>query len=42
MASWNGKDEFAFGSITILVVGILGMIYVMTMVKSRNTNSMPE
>ena len=42
MASWNGKDEFAFGSITILVVGVLGMIYVMTMVKSRNAKSMPE
>ena len=34
-SSWTGKDEYAFGSITILVVGLLGMIYVTTMVKSR-------
>ena len=33
--SWTGKDEYAFGSITILAVGILGIIYVLTMVKSR-------
>lgn len=34
-SSWTGKDEYAYGSITILVVGLLGMIYVTTMVKSR-------
>jgi len=34
-SSWNGKDEYAFGAITILLVGILGMLYVATMVKSR-------
>ncbi len=34
-SSWNGADEYAFGSITILAVGALGMLYVATMVKSR-------
>jgi len=34
-SSWNGKDEYAFGAITILLVGIIGMLYVATMVKSR-------
>jgi hypothetical protein len=34
-ATWNGADQHAFGSITILLVGILGMLYVATMVKSR-------
>ena len=34
-SSWTGKDEYAFGAITILLVGILGMLYVATMVKSR-------
>ena len=34
-SSWNGADRYAFGSITILVVGVLGMLYVATMVKSR-------
>ena len=35
-ASWNGADEHAFGAITILIVGLLGMAYVLTMVKSRD------
>ena len=35
-ASWNGADEHAFGAITILIVGFLGMVYVLTMVKSRD------
>jgi len=35
-STWGGKDQFAFGSITILVVGLLGMAYVATMVKSRD------
>jgi hypothetical protein len=35
-STWSGKDQFAFGSITILVVGLLGMAYVATMVKSRD------
>lgn len=35
-ASWNGADEYAFGAITILIVGLLGMAYVLTMVKSRD------
>jgi hypothetical protein len=34
-SSWNGKDQFAFGAITIMIVGALGMAYVATMVKSR-------
>ena len=34
-SSWNGKDEYAFGAITILLVGIIGMLYVATMVKTR-------
>ena len=33
--TWNGADQHAFGSITILFVGILGMLYVAMMVKSR-------
>ena len=33
--SWSGADQYAFGSITILAVGLLGMLYVATMVKSR-------
>jgi len=35
ISSWNGADQHAFGSITILAVGALGMLYVATMVKSR-------
>ena len=34
-STWNGADQHAFGSITILFVGLLGMLYVATMVKSR-------
>ncbi len=34
-STWDGKDQYAFGAITILAVGILGMVYVTTMVKSR-------
>ncbi|RJU89207.1 MAG: DUF454 domain-containing protein [Candidatus Poseidoniales archaeon] len=34
-SSWNGADKYAFGSITILVVGMIGMLYVATMVKTR-------
>ena len=34
-SSWSGADQHAFGSITILVVGALGILYVATMVKSR-------
>lgn len=34
-SSWNGADQHGFGSITILAVGALGMLYVATMVKSR-------
>jgi hypothetical protein len=34
-SSWNGADKYAFGSITILAVGMIGMLYVATMVKTR-------
>lgn len=34
-SSWNGADKYAFGSITILVVGMIGMLYVAAMVKTR-------
>ena len=40
-SSWSGADENAYGAITILVVGILGMAYVLSMVKSRD-KSMSE
>ena len=35
ISSWNGADENAYGAITILLVGLIGMVYVSTMVKSR-------
>ena len=35
LSSWNGADENAYGAITILLVGFIGMVYVLTMVKSR-------
>ena len=35
LSSWNGADNNAYGAITILFVGILGMAYVLSMVKSR-------
>ena len=40
-SSWSGADENAYGAITILVVGLLGMAYVLSMVKSRD-KSMSE
>ncbi len=36
ISSWNGADKYAFGSITIIAVGLMGMAYVLTMVKSRD------
>jgi hypothetical protein len=36
-SSWDGKDNHAFGAITILLVGIIGMLYVATMVKTRKS-----
>ena len=36
MSSWNGADSYAFGSLTIIAVGLLGIAYVLTMVKSRD------
>ena len=36
ISSWNGADQYAFGSITIMAVGLIGMAYVLMMVKSRD------
>ena len=36
MSSWNGADKYAFGSITILAVGLIGIAYVLKMVKTRD------
>ena len=36
MSSWNGADQYALGSLTIIVVGLMGIVYVLTMVKSRD------
>ena len=33
--SWNGKDEYAFGSITILLLGFIGIYYIYTSIKLR-------
>ena len=33
--SWNGKDEYAFGSITILLLGLIGIYYVYRSIKLR-------
>ena len=34
--SWNGADQYAMGSITIISVGLLGMIYVRYFVNTRS------
>jgi hypothetical protein len=34
--SWNGADKYAMGSITILFIGLLGMIYIKYFVNTRN------
>ena len=34
--SWNGADQYAMGSITIIVVGFLGMMYVRYFVTTRS------
>lgn len=34
-STWTGKDSSAYGAITVLFLGLLGIIYVFTMVKSR-------
>ena len=36
MSSWNGADKYAFGSITIIAVGLMGIAYVLKMVKTRD------
>lgn len=37
--TWTGADKYAMGSITILFVGILGILYVWHFVNTRITNS---
>ena len=34
--SWNGADQYAMGSLTIIFVGFLGMIYVRYFVNTRS------
>ena len=34
-STWTGADEFAAGAITILVVGFIGIIYILRWVKNR-------
>ena len=34
-STWTGADEFAAGSITILIVGFIGIIYILRWVKTR-------
>ena len=34
-STWTGADEFAAGSITILIVGLIGIVYVLRWVKTR-------
>ena len=36
--TWSGADEFALGSLTIIGVGILGILYVFFKVNTRDTN----
>ena len=36
ISSWNGAAQYACGSLTIIAVGLMGMAYVLTMVKSRD------
>jgi len=35
-STWSGKDSSAYGAITVLVLGFLGIVYVFTMIKSRS------
>ena len=34
-STWTGADEFAAGSITILIVGLIGIVYVLRWVKTK-------
>ena len=34
-SSWTGADEYAAGSITILAVGLIGIIYILKWIKTR-------
>ena len=36
VSSWNGADQYALGSLTIIAVGLMGIAYVLLMVKSRD------
>ncbi|MDA0890307.1 MAG: DUF454 family protein [Bacteroidetes bacterium] len=33
--SWSGKDQYGFGAISILLCGFFGVLYVLTIIKSR-------
>ena len=35
-STWTGADEYAAGSITILAVGLIGIIYILRWVKTRS------
>ena len=35
IATWNGKDEYALGSIAVLSFGILGVYYIYTSIRTR-------
>ena len=35
-STWSGKDASGSGAIAVLILGFLGVIYVLTMVKSRS------
>ena len=34
-SSWSGKDQYGFGAISILLCGFFGVLYVLTIIKSR-------
>ena len=34
--SWDGKDQEAYGAISILILGVMGVLYMIFFVKSRD------
>ena len=36
-STWSGADEYGMGSITIAVVGLIGILYIWFFVKTRNS-----
>ena len=36
--TWTGADEFALGAFTIMGVGVLGVLYVILKVNTRNSD----